>query len=166
LIPGDSVICQCHCYADGYWADISRTYHIGAPQTMLRRMFDAVLAARDEALTALKPGARGADVHCAARDVLERHGFAHAFRHPTGHGAGFGTANYAERPRLHPKSEDILKPGMVVKVEPGVYVDGVGGVRHADMVAIGEDGPEVLTPFHWDARELQIESYAQDHRRP
>jgi Xaa-Pro dipeptidase len=160
---GDTVICRCHCYSDGYWADVARTYHIGPLQTMLRRMFDAVLASRDEALKAIRPGARGADVHNAARGVLERHGFGAACPHPTGHGAGFGAADYSERPRLHPQSEDVLTPGMVVKLEPGIYVDGVGGVRHADMVAVGEDGPEVLTPLHWEAHDMRI-NFLKSHR--
>jgi Xaa-Pro aminopeptidase len=153
---GDLVILRCHSYADGYWADITRTYHIGPMDERRQRAFGAVFEARDAALAAMRPGARAADVDRAARDVMESHGFGAAFKHSAGHGAGFAAADHAARPRLHPKSDDVLQPGMVLKLEPGFYLENYGGVRKADMIAITENGAEVLTPFHWALADLQL----------
>jgi Xaa-Pro aminopeptidase len=119
-------------------------------------MFGAVFAARDAALAELRPGVKAAQVDRAARDVLESHGFGPAFKHSAGHGAGFGAVDTAARPRLHPKSEDVLESGMVLKLEPGVYLEQCGGVRKSDMVAITEDGAEILTRFHWSLDELLL----------
>ena len=151
--PGDLVTVRCHSYADGYWADITRTYHLGSPDKQTERMVEAVLTARTAALDTIRPGTPALDVDRAARDVFESFGFGPAFKHPAGHGAGFGAIDHAARPRLHPKSEDVLAAGMVLKLEPGIYV-GDEGIRTADMVAVTEEGPLVLSRFHWDLREL------------
>ncbi len=156
LEAGDLVILRCHSYADGYWADIARTYHVGPINEEKRKTFDAVFAARDAALATLRPGAKAADVDRAAREVLAAHGLGAAFKHPAGHGVGFGVADPGARPRLHPKSEDVIEPGMVLKLEPGAYLEQHGGIRKADMVAITEDGAEVLSPFHWSLDELVL----------
>ncbi len=153
---GDLVTIRCHSYADGYWADVTRTYHMGPIGDRKRGMFDAVLAARDAALETVRPGVKASDVDRAARGAIERRGFGSAFTHPAGYGAGFGAADHAARPRLHPKSDDVLEAGMVLKLEPGVYLKEVGGVRKADIVAVTEGGPEILTPFHWNLEELTL----------
>jgi Xaa-Pro aminopeptidase len=155
LEPGDLVILRCHSYADGYWADITRTYHIGPLDERGQRVFAAVFESRDAALAAMRLGARAADIDRAARQVTESHGFGAAFKHPAGYGAGFGATDHAARPRLHPKSDDVLQAGMVLKLELGLYLENYGGVRTADMVAITENGAEVLTPFHWSLDELR-----------
>jgi Xaa-Pro aminopeptidase len=155
LEPGDLVILRCHSYADGYWADITRTYHIGPLDARGQRVFAAVFESRDAALAAMRLGARAADIDRAARDVTESHGFGAAFKHPAGYGAGFGATDHTARPRLHPKSDDVLQAGMVLKLELGIYLENYGGVRTADMVAITENGVEVLTPFHWSLDELR-----------
>jgi Xaa-Pro aminopeptidase len=154
LAAGDVVILRCQSYADGYWADITRTYHVGRIDEKKQKVFSAVFAARDAALAAMRPGVKAAEVDRAAREVLETHGFGPAFKHPAGHGTGFGAADPGARPRLHPKSEDVLQPGMVLKLEPGVYLENYGGFRKADVVAITENGAEVLTRFHWSLDEL------------
>ncbi|MGI8745126.1 MAG: M24 family metallopeptidase [Bryobacteraceae bacterium] len=153
---GDLVTIRCHSYADGYWADITRTYHVGPLDDQKQQMFEAVFAARTAALDIIRPGVRASDVDRAARQVFESLGLGPAFKHPAGNGAGFGAADHAARPRLHPKSEDILEAGMVLKLEPGVYLGNQGGVRKADMVAVTEDDPLVLTRFHWDLNELVL----------
>jgi len=154
--PGDLVTLRCHAYADGYWADITRTYHIGPIDEHKQQLFEAIFAARDAALEAIRPGAKAADIDRAARSVLESRGLGSAFKHPAGHGAGFGSADYAARPRLHPLSDDVLDTGMVLKLEPGVYLDGYGGVRKSDMVAVTANGPEVLTRFQWTLGDLTV----------
>src|SRR5581483_7397626 len=131
LEKGDLVLVHCNSYADGYWTDITRTYVIGQPDERQREIYAAVLAAREAALKAIRPGAPTADVDHAARDVLEARGFGPQFKHPTGH-------------------------GMVFNVEPGVYFDGYGGVRHCDMVAVTPGGAEVLTPFQLELTELTV----------
>jgi Xaa-Pro aminopeptidase len=156
LEPGDLVILRCHSYADGYWADITRTYHIGPLDERGQQVFAAVFESRDAALAAMRLGARAADVDRAARDVTESHGLGAAFKHPAGYGAGFGAADHTARPRLHPKSDDVLQAGMVLKLELGLYLENYGGVRTADMVAITENGAEVLTPFHWTLDHLRL----------
>jgi Xaa-Pro aminopeptidase len=153
---GDLVMVRCHSYADGYWADITRTYHIGPLDERGERVFGAVFESRDAALAAIRPGARAADVDRAARHVMESHGFGAAFKHAAGYGVGFGATDHTARPRLHPQSDDILQAGMVLKLEPGVYLENYGGVRKSDMVAITSDGAEVLTPFHWTLGDLRL----------
>ncbi len=156
LEKGDLVLVHCNSYADGYWTDITRTYVIGQPDERQREIYAAVLAAREAALKAIRPGAPTADVDHAARDVLEARGFGPQFKHPTGHGVGFAAINHDASPRLHPAAKEVLEPGMVFNVEPGVYFDGYGGVRHCDMVAVTPGGAEVLTPFQLELTELTV----------
>ena len=153
---GDLVMIRCHSYSDGYWADIARTYHIGPVEGRTQRMFEAVFAARDTVLAAIRPGMRAAELDQIARAVFEAHDLGAAFKHSTGHGAGFGALDHTARPRLHPKSDDVLEPGMILKLDPGAYLEGHGGVRKSDMVAVTEDGAEVLTPFHWTLTEVTL----------
>jgi Xaa-Pro aminopeptidase len=147
LARGDFVLVHCNSYADGYWTDITRTYCLGGPDDRQRPLYEAVFAARAAALGAIRPGVRAAHVDGAARSVLRDHGFGDAFKHTTGHGVGFAAINHNARPRLHPKSGEVLEAGMVFNVEPAVYLDGFGGVRHCDVVAVTDHGVEVLTPF-------------------
>ncbi len=153
---GDLVLIHCNSYVDGYWTDITRTFCLGAMDEHKRRMYDAILAARETALAAIKPGVRAADVDRAARAVLSRFGFEKEFKHGLGHGVGFAAINHNARPRLHPASQDVLEPGMIFNIEPGIYIDGVGGIRHCDMVLVTEDGPELLTPFQSTVESLMV----------
>ncbi len=151
---GDLVLMHCNSYADGYWTDITRTYCMGTPDDRQRKMYTAISAAREAALAAIRPGARAADVDKAARDVIAAHGFGKEFKHATGHGVGFAAIDHNAMPRIHPKSNEVLEPGMVFNVEPGIYIDDFGGMRHCDMVAVTETGVELLTPFQAGIEEL------------
>jgi Xaa-Pro aminopeptidase len=153
---GDFALVHCNSYADGYWTDITRTYCVGDPDDRQLAMYEAVLAARNAALKTIRPGIAAQDVDHAAREKLERRGFADNFTHSTGHGVGFAAIYANARPRIHPRSDDVLQPGMVFNVEPAVYIQGLGGVRHCDMVAVTDSGVEVLTPFHSNLDELII----------
>ena len=148
--------CSLHCnsFADGYWTDISRTYVMGDPNDRQAEMYDTIFAARTAALRAVAPGVHAAEIDRAAREVLERRDFGKQFRHPTGHGVGFAAIDHHARPRLHPKSPDILEAGMVFNIEPGIYVEDWGGMRHCDVVALTENGADVLTPFQCELEEL------------
>jgi Xaa-Pro aminopeptidase/Xaa-Pro dipeptidase len=154
IAHGDLVIVRCHCYTDGYWADIARTYHIGPIEGRKQQMFEAVFAARDAVLAAIRPGIRAAELDQIARMVFEAHDLGAAFKHPTGHGAGFRALDHTARPRLHPKSDDVLEAGMILKLEPGAYLEEHGGVRKSDMVAVTDYGAEVLSPFHWELPDV------------
>jgi Xaa-Pro aminopeptidase len=131
---------------DGYCVDLTRTVQIGPSRPDFRRLFDAVAEAQAAAIRAVRPGVLASDVDRAARDVLTRHGLGEAFGHGTGHGLGL---EVHEEPRVgrplagHP--ETPLEPGMVFTVEPGAYVEDLGGVRIEDDVLVTGSGCEVLT---------------------
>jgi Xaa-Pro aminopeptidase len=156
LEAGDLVLVHCNSYADGYWTDITRTYSLGAVDHRQQTIYAAVFAARAAAMEAIRNGTEAADVDRAARDVLVARGFGAAFKHGTGHGVGHSAINPNALPRLHPRSTDSLNPGMVFNVEPAVYLDGYGGIRHCDMMAMTDKGRELLTPFQCSADELVI----------
>jgi Xaa-Pro aminopeptidase len=156
LTGGDFALVHCNSYADGYWTDVTRTISVGEPDRLKREMYDAVFAARRAAFDAIRPGVKASDVDAAARAVLEQNGFGEYFKHGLGHGVGFAAINHNARPRLHPESDDVLEEGMVFNVEPGIYIDGDGGLRHCDMVAVTETGMEVLTPFQSNIEQLTV----------
>lgn len=162
---GDLVLVHCNSNADGYWTDITRTYCVGDPDDKAVAMYEAVLAARNAALRVIGPGVPAREVDLAAREKLTRRGFGNDFKHSTGHGVGFSAISANARPRLHPKSEEVLEPGMVFNVEPAVYVEDFGGIRHCDMVAVSDTGYELLTPFQDTLHDLLIteEQLAERH---
>lgn len=151
------MIVRCHSYADGYWADVARTYHVGPVDGTHLALYEAVFAARDAALSAIRAGVRASELDRLARTVFESHGLGSAFKHPTGHGAGFGALDHTARPRLHPKSGDVLEAGMILKLEPGAYLRDCGGVRIADMAAVTDQGAELLTPFQWSLADVTLD---------
>ncbi len=150
----DLVLVHCNSHADGYWTDITRTYCMEPASDRQRRMYDFVFEARRAALEKIAPGVRAAEVDAAARDVMRSHGVASAFKHGTGHGVGFAAMDHTALPRLDSDSPDCLESGMVFNVEPALYFEGFGGLRHCDMVEVTETGAELLTPFQNCAEEL------------
>jgi len=127
----------------GYCSDMTRTVHIGKVDAGGRRMYDAVLLAQQAAIKKVGPGVAVSAVDGAARSVLDRAGVGQYFTHSTGHGVGL---EIHEAPRIASGQNQKLQPGMVVTVEPGIYVPGVGGVRIEDMVLVTDRGREILTP--------------------
>lgn len=154
---GDLALVHCNSYADGYWTDITRTYSLGRPDEQREKIYRAILEARVAALAAIRPGVRASAVDHAARSILGAHGFDKEFSHSTGHGIGFAAIAHNARPRIHPKSEEQLQQGMVFNVEPAVYIEGWGGIRHCDMVTVTESGAEVLTPFQSRIEDLIVD---------
>jgi len=142
LAAGELVTLDFGAVVDGYHADMTRTVAIGEVGAEERRLFDAVLEAQQAALDAVAPGRSGREVDQVARDVLGEHGLADAFTHSLGHGTGLVIH---EGPRLSHRSDDVLQPGMVVTVEPGVYFPGFTGLRIEDLVVVTEEGREVLS---------------------
>lgn len=128
---------------DGYCSDMTRTFLRGAPDP-LPRAHDAVLRALEAGVSMARAGTPCAEVDAAAREVLDEAGFGEAFVHSTGHGVGL---DVHEGPRLARTSEEDLEPGMVITVEPGVYLPDVGGIRVEDLVLVTDDEPEILTAF-------------------
>ena len=153
---GDLVLVHCNSYLNGYWTDITRTFCLAPIDEQKQRMYEAIFAARDAALAAIHPGVRAADVDHAARVVLTDHGFAKEFKHGLGHGVGFAAINHNAVPRLHPASDDLLEPGMIFNIEPAIYFEGFGGIRHCDVVLLTDHAPEVLTPFQSTIESLTI----------
>ena len=127
---------------DGYRSDLTRILVTGKISTKLERIYGVVLKAQLRGIQAIRPGVHGCDVDKAARKVIEQAGFGKRFGHSLGHGIGL---NIHEGPSLAPTSETELKPGMVVTVEPGIYIPGWGGVRIEDDILVTRDGCEVLT---------------------
>jgi len=128
---------------DGYCSDMTRTVHLGRPTDEERRVYDAVLEAQEAGVAAIRPGATGADVDEAARSILRRAKLDKWFTHSTGHGVGL---EIHEGPRLAAKQTQKLEAGMVITIEPGVYMPGKFGVRIEDMVLVTKTGGEILTP--------------------
>lgn len=156
LQNGDLALVHCNSYANGFWTDITRTYCIGEPDEKKQRMYDAVFDALDAAIAAIRPGVAASAVDAAARKVLTERGFGNTFKHGLGHSVGFNAIDHNALPRLHPASVDVLETGMVFNVEPAIYIEGYGGMRHCDMVAVGTSGAEILTDFQRTSDDMVI----------
>jgi len=128
---------------NGYCSDMTRTVFLGQPTRRERFTYDAVREAQQAAVAAVKPGVSCGEVDEAARSVLRKAGLAGYFTHSTGHGVGL---EIHEAPRIAADQSQSLLPGMVITIEPGVYIADHFGVRIEDMVAVTQDGGQVLTP--------------------
>jgi len=126
----------------GYRSDLTRVLVTGRPTSKLEKVYNVVLEAQLRAIAAIGPGVSCRDVDTAARETIANAGYGKRFGHGLGHGIGL---DIHEQPRLSPTSETILQPGMVVTVEPGIYLPGWGGVRIEDDVLVTRDGHEVLS---------------------
>jgi Xaa-Pro aminopeptidase len=156
IARGDLVLVHCNSTVDGYWTDVTRTYSMGLFEGRVRAMYEAIFAARSAGLAAVHVGAKAMAVDAAVRSVLEDRGFGSGFKHSTGHGVGFSAIDHSAVPRLHPRSPDTLGAGMIFNIEPAIYIEGFGGIRHCNMVALREGGPEILTPFQDQLEEMII----------
>jgi Xaa-Pro aminopeptidase len=128
---------------DGYCSDMTRTVHMGKALPGERDVYDSVLEAQEAAVAAVAPGVTAGEVDEAARSVLRRVKLDKYFSHSTGHGVGL---EIHEGPRLAAKQTQMLEQGMVITIEPGVYMPGRFGLRIEDMVLVTANGGEVLTP--------------------
>ncbi|MBN1394003.1 MAG: aminopeptidase P family protein [Pirellulales bacterium] len=125
-----------------YCSDLTRMVVTGKISPKFERIYNTVLEAQQLAIKAVRPGVTGHDVDNVARSYIAKAGFGNRFRHGLGHGLGLLVH---EAPRLAVKSDTVLQPGMVVTVEPGIYLPGWGGVRIEDDVLVTRSGHEVLT---------------------
>lgn len=143
--PGDPLVLDIGLVHDGYEADMTRTVAVGGtPDPVLREIHDVVRRAAEAARETVRPGVSCAEVDKAAREIVEDAGYGGEFPHNVGHGLGLEPH---EEPFLAADNEAPLRPGHVCTVEPGIYVDGWGGVRIEDELLVTEDGAELLTPL-------------------
>jgi Xaa-Pro aminopeptidase len=147
ITSGGFVVCDFGVILAGYCSDQTRTVWVGVVPEEARKAYESVREAQEAAIAAVRPGASVGEVDAAARKVLRKAGLGRYFTHSTGHGIGL---EIHETPRVAAGQKEVLKPGMVITIEPGVYFPGKCGVRIEDMVAVREGGCEVLTPTSKD----------------
>ena len=143
LKENDLVIIDLGAILSGYAADMTRTVYLGTPGTRVRTLYNKVLEAQERAIEVACAGRRTSDVDATARKVLERRKLDRYFTHSTGHGVGL---EIHENPRVAGGDKSRLQKGYVITVEPGVYLEGLGGVRIEDTVLVTTGEPEILTP--------------------
>ncbi len=139
---GEMVTLDFGAHYKGYNSDITRTVSVGEPNEKMKEIYDIVLRAQLNGVNKIKPGMTGKEADCLTRDIIAEAGFGPAYGHSTGHGLGL---EVHEQPNLSAASSIVLKPGMLVTVEPGIYITDLGGVRIEDDVLITENGCEILT---------------------
>jgi Xaa-Pro aminopeptidase len=139
---GELIIMDFGASYKGYNSDITRMVSLGAPSKKTLKIYNAVLSAQEAAIKKVKDGIEASEVDRAARDALRKEGLEKYFRHGTGHGIGL---QVHEGPRVSSSSKDVLKEGMVITIEPGVYLPNIGGFRVEDMVLVKKSGCEMIT---------------------
>jgi Xaa-Pro aminopeptidase len=142
LKPHEPIIFDVGVKLAGYCSDMTRTIFLGDPDPEFRKIYRIVRQAQLAALKEIRPGVETTHPDSVARETIRDAGFGDYFGHALGHGVGLATH---ERPRLGPRKPTELKTGMVVTVEPGIYVPEKGGVRLEEMVLVEEEGPRILT---------------------
>ncbi len=141
LREGEPVLIDMGLVLNGYCSDMSRTVVLGEPDPLFTERLRLVRAAQVAAIAAIRPGVTGVEVDAVARGVLREGGYAEAFGHGLGHGVGLAVH---EAPRLSPYGQTPLAAGMVVTVEPGLYLADWGGIRLENMVIVTKEGSELL----------------------
>ncbi|HSH25022.1 MAG TPA: Xaa-Pro peptidase family protein [Massilibacterium sp.] len=139
---GDFVTLDFGAYYKGYCSDMTRTVAVGFIDSKLQEIYEIVLEAQKRGIEGIKSGITGKEADAFTRDYIDSKGYGDYFGHSTGHGIGL---EIHEGPALSIRSDVILQPGMVVTCEPGIYLEGIGGVRIEDDVIITEEGNEVIT---------------------
>ena len=142
LQHGDLVVIDIGARVMGYCSDMTRTFAVGSASGQAKEIYSIVYLAQRAAAAKVRSGAVGGEVDAVARSMIEAAGYGEAFGHGLGHGVGI---DVHEAPRLAKGIEAKLVAGNVVTVEPGIYLEGVGGVRLEDMVLVGEEGTDTLT---------------------
>jgi Xaa-Pro aminopeptidase len=148
---GELVVIDAGTTIDGYASDYTRTFATGPLESEAKEAYETVLLAQQAALDGIRAGLSGVEADALARSVIDESPFAGAMGHGLGHGLGL---DVHEEPRLSTESTDVLAPGNVVTVEPGIYLDGRFGIRIEDDVVVTEDGIENLTGFRKDLLEV------------
>ena len=139
---GDFVTLDFGAIYNGYISDTTRTVAVGEPSEQLKEIYQVVLDSQLLALEKVKPGMTGKEADAIARDYIASKGYGEAFGHSLGHGIGL---EVHEGPGLSFRSDVVLEPGMVITIEPGIYLPNIGGVRIEDDALVTENGLEKLT---------------------
>ncbi|POZ91574.1 Xaa-Pro peptidase family protein [Petrotoga sp. SL27] len=147
LKDGDVVLIDMGCIKNHYCSDMTRTVFFGKPIEPIKNIYQIVLEANLKAIEKIKPGLKASEIDSTTRSYIESKGYGKYFTHRTGHGVGI---EVHEKPYISSNSEEILIPGMIFSIEPGVYLPGVGGVRIEDLVLVTDDGCEVLNKYPKD----------------
>jgi len=143
MAAGDFVTIDWGATVEGYNSDITRTYALGTVTDKQREIYGIVLESQQQAIAAIKPGKTGQEIDAVAREYITSHGYGAAFGHSLGHSLG---RSVHDGPGFSVRSSElVLKPGMVMTVEPGIYLEGWGGLRLEEDVLVTEDGCEILT---------------------
>ena len=142
---GDLVMLELDVVVDGYSSDTTRTFVVGKPNTKQRTLLEAVLDSESSAIAAIKPRCSAAEIARISIDVFAKHGLSQYLVHRLGH--GIGVAVHEPIPALHIESKDLLEPGMVHSVEPGIYGARIGGIRIEDDILDTKSGNEYLSNF-------------------
>ena len=145
IMKGDVVTFDFVASYSGYYGDETRTVFLNTAKDELKKIYEVVLEAQVEAIDAVEPGVETKYIDKVARDIIEKNGYGKYFIHSTGHGIGL---EVHEPPRLSQYDNDVLEEGMVVTVEPGIYIKDIGGVRIEDMVYVSSKGARVLTKLN------------------
>ncbi len=144
LEPRSLVVVDWGATVDGYASDCTRTLSTGSPPERLREAYEVCRLAQQRACEELKAGMTGVEADLLAREPITEAGFGAEFGHGLGHGVGL---DVHEAPRLSTESSDVLVPGNVVTIEPGIYLEGLGGIRIEDLAIVRDQGVELLTSF-------------------
>lgn len=142
IAEGEPIVIDIGCVVDGYCSDMTRTICLGKPDPRYLDVWQIVRNAQETAEATIRAGMTGIEADASARQVIQRAGYGDQFGHGLGHGVGLAVH---EMPAASPRVDNVLQAGMVLTVEPGIYLPGEFGVRIEDMVIIREDGVEVLT---------------------
>ena len=142
LQKGDMITMDFGAKVDGYCSDMTRTVALGQPSDEMKKVYETVLRAQTMCEDALMAGKTGFEIDKLARDIIDARGYAGRFGHGLGHSVGI---DIHEEPRLSPTCKDVIKAGVVITVEPGVYLPGVGGVRIEDTCLVRENDCVPLT---------------------
>lgn len=139
---GDFVTLDFGCIYDGYCSDMTRTVVVGKADDRQKKIYDIVLKTQITALETVKPGITGKELDTIARQIIKENGYEEYFGHGLGHGVGL---EIHELPHISPIGNEALEPGMVITIEPGIYLPGYGGVRIEDLVVVTDNGYRVLS---------------------
>lgn len=152
LEAGDFLTMDFGCIYKGYCSDMTRTVVIGHASDRQRAIYQTVLDAQQAALEGIRPGMTGMEVDALARDVIKERGYGDNFGHSLGHSVGL---EIHESPCFSEKDKTVIEPGMVITVEPGIYIEGFGGVRIEDVIVVTEQGCKNIT--HSEKNLIEID---------
>jgi len=151
MVAGELVTLDMGCYYNGYASDQTRTFQLGTEiDPKMQDIYQTVYDAQSLGISLVRPGVKGKDIHDAVLNYINDHGYKGYFTHGLGHGYGI---EIHEEPYVSPGGDEVLRPGMTITIEPGIYIPDLGGVRIEDDLVVTENGYELLTS---SIRELQI----------